>query len=250
MAQDLLHVQNLTVSAGGNTILRGLTLRIPVGETHVLMGQNGAGKSTLGAAVMGNPAFEVEEGRILFEGRDITGESPDERARRGIFLSFQTPQEVPGISLENFLRTAVGAVRGQTPRVLAFRGSLRERMDELAMAPEYAGRELNVGFSGGEKKKSEVLQMLTLAPKLAILDETDSGLDVDAIHTVAAGVKRFRNEDNALLIITHNATLVEDMPVDKVHVLAEGRIVRTGGPELIGLITEQGFASIEGGAVQ
>lgn len=246
MEAALLEVRDLWVSAGENAILKGLSLSIRPGETHVLMGQNGAGKSTLGAAIMGNPAFTVESGELLFDGEDIKEESPDERARKGIFLSFQNPQEVPGISLENFLRTAKGAVQGEVPRVLNFRKELRQRMGELEMAGEYAGRELNVGFSGGEKKKSEVLQMLTLNPKLAILDETDSGLDVDAVHTVSAGVKRFRNKNNALLIITHNAALVEDMPVDKVHVLAEGRIVRTGGPELIGQITRQGFAAVAG----
>lgn len=244
MERALLAVQNLTVSAGGKQILQGLNLVINPGETHVLMGQNGAGKSTLGAAIMGNPAFEVESGSVWFGGEDITEESPDARARKGLFLSFQTPEEVPGVTLENFLRLAKGAVTGQTPKILPFRKELQQAMQHLQMAPEYAKRDLNVGFSGGERKKSEVLQMLMLNPKLAILDETDSGLDVDAVRTVAAGVKEFRTPENSLLIITHNSKLIEDMPVDKVHVLAKGQIVRSGGPELIKLITEEGFCAI------
>lgn len=244
MATPLLEVKNLKVSAGETSILEGLNLTINKGETHVLMGQNGAGKSTLGAAIMGNPSFTIEAGEIDFEGEDITNESPDARARKGIFLSFQTPEEVPGITLENFLRVAKGAVTGEMPRILPFRKEIAAKMDSLHMAPEYAKRDLNVGFSGGERKKSEVLQMLTLEPKLAILDETDSGLDVDAVRTVAEGVKAFHNEDNALLIITHNSRLVEGLKIDKVHILGDGKIVRTGGPELIDLITEKGFCAI------
>lgn len=244
MPNTLLQVQNLKVRAGDNEILSGLNLSINEGEIHVLMGQNGAGKSTLGSVIMGNPAFTLTGGNILFEGQDITDESTDERARRGIFLSFQTPEEVPGISLENFLRVAKGAVSGEMPRILPFRKALAAQMEELNMAPEYAARDLNVGFSGGERKKSEVLQMLTLNPKLAILDETDSGLDVDAVRTVARGVTQFHNGHNALLIITHNAKLIENMHIDKVHVLANGVIARTGGPELIELINTEGFCAI------
>lgn len=244
MAQSLLQITNLKVAADDKVILDGLNLTIYKGETHVLMGQNGAGKSTLGAAIMGSPAFTVQAGEIEFEGKDITHESPDVRAKAGIFLSFQTPEEVPGISLENFLRVAKGAVTGDVPRILPFRKTLSAEMDELHMAPEYAQRDLNVGFSGGERKKSEVLQMLTLNPKLAILDETDSGLDVDAVRTVARGVQEFRTGENALLIITHNAKLLEGMKVDKVHVLAGRKIVYTGGPEVIDLITEKGFCAI------
>lgn len=244
MAHSLLQIENLQVSAGEKVILKGLNLTINAGETHVLMGHNGAGKSTLGAAIMGNPAFTIEEGNILFEGDDITEESADVRARKGLFLSFQTPQEVPGITLENFLRVSKGAVTGEVPRILPFHREMEKEMANLNMASEYAKRDLNVGFSGGERKKSEVLQMLILQPKLAILDETDSGLDVDAVRTVAKGVNEFRNENNALLIITHNAKLVEGMHVDKVHVLDNQKIVKTGGTELIDLITEKGFCAI------
>lgn len=244
MAQSLLQVTNLKVSADEKVILDGLDLCIDKGETHVLMGQNGTGKSTLGAAIMGNPAFNVENGSITFEDKDITHETADARAKAGIFLSFQTPEEVNGITLENFLRVAKGAVTGETPRILPFRRSLAFEMENLQMAPEYAKRDLNVGFSGGERKKSEVLQMLTLNPKLAILDETDSGLDVDAVRTVARGVREFRTEENSLLIITHNAKLLEGMHIDKVHVLAGGKIVYTGGSEVVDIISEKGFCAI------
>lgn len=244
MAPALLEIKNLQVNVEDKVILREVTLTINPGETHVLMGQNGAGKSTLGAAIMGNPAFTVKSGDILFEGDTITNESPDARARKGIFLSFQTPEEVPGINLENFLRVAKGATEGETPRILPFHLALEATMEKLEMAPEYAKRDLNVGFSGGERKKSEVLQLLTLNPKLAILDETDSGLDVDAVRTVSRGVQQFRNKHNALLIITHNAKLIEGMQVDYVHILADGRIARTGGPELIDIITEKGFCGL------
>jgi Fe-S cluster assembly ATP-binding protein len=244
MAKELLKIKNLQAAVDGKVILKNLDITINAGETHVLMGQNGAGKSTLGGVIMGNPAFSVEDGNIWFEGENITSESPDKRARRGIFLSFQNPEEIPGVSLESFLRVAKGAVTGEMPRILSFRKEIAGNMEKLELADSYAGRELNVGFSGGEKKKSEILQMLTLNPKLAILDETDSGLDVDAVRVVADGVRRFRDDDNALLIITHGARLVENIQVDKVHVLAEGRIVKTGGAGLMRLITEKGFGAL------
>jgi Fe-S cluster assembly ATP-binding protein len=245
--KTLLEIQDLSVGVGEKTILRGLNLTINAGETHVLMGMNGTGKSTLASAIMGNPAYTVKSGRILFEGEDITGETPDKRAKRGIFLSFQNPEEVPGISLENFIRTAKGALAAEKPKVLRFKKELAAAMDKLAMPESYAGRELNVGFSGGEKKKSEILQLLLLNPKLAILDEADSGLDVDAIRTVSEGVRNFRDEGNALLIITHNDKLVEGLHVDRVHVLEQKRISLTGGAELIARITGGGFAALETG---
>lgn len=246
MSQELLQVHNLSVSAAANDkiILNDLSLSVPVGETHVLMGQNGAGKSTLGATIMGSPAFSVTSGEIIFDGQNITDESVDARAKAGIFLSFQTPEEVAGITLENFLRVAQGAVTGEPARILPFRKKLSAEMEELHMAPEYAKRDLNVGFSGGERKKSEVLQMLTLNPKLAILDETDSGLDVDAVRTVSRGVRQFRNENNSLLIITHNAKMLEGMKIDKVHILSNGRIVHSGDASLVGLIIEKGFCAV------
>ncbi|MDR2420633.1 MAG: Fe-S cluster assembly ATPase SufC [Oscillospiraceae bacterium] len=247
MKTPLLQIKDLSAAVGEKLILRGLCLTINAGETHVLMGQNGTGKSTLASAIMGSPAFDIISGEILFEGEDITGEPPDKRARRGIFLSFQNPEEVPGVTLENFLRTAKGAVTGEKPRLMQFKKDLRAEMERLGVAESYAGRELNVGFSGGEKKKAEILQLLTLAPKLAILDEPDSGLDVDAVKTVSEGIRRFRNEGNSLLIITHNAKLVRELKIDRVHVLENKRIGAEGGAELIDRIASGGFASVAGG---
>ena len=250
MSRQLLEVKDLQVSVEGKTILNGLNLNIGGGETHVLMGPNGAGKSTLGYAVMGHPHYTLERGSILFEGEDITGEGADARARRGIFLSFQSPEEVPGVTLESFLRVSQSAVTGKPLRVLAFQRELRRQMEALGMDPEYASRYLNVGFSGGEKKKSEILQMLMLNPKLAILDETDSGLDVDAVRIVSKGVRQFRSDRNSLLIITHNTKILEGLPVDYVHVLVDGKIVRTGGRELIDEIGERGFQPLETGGAR
>jgi Fe-S cluster assembly ATP-binding protein len=245
LGNALLEIKKLCVSIGDRELLSGLDLTIRAGETHALMGANGAGKSTLAAAVMGNPAFTVTSGEILFEGEDITRESADKRARRGIFLSFQSPEETPGVTLESFLRAARGAKDGETPRATPFRRELGLIMDGLGMPREYARREVNVGFSGGEKKKSEILQMLTLRPKLAMLDEADSGLDIDALRVVADSIKRFKSRDNALLVITHNSGLAEGVGVDFTHVLENGRIAVTGGPELIARVTERGFNSYE-----
>lgn len=238
----LLEIRNLHAALeSGQEILSGLNLNINPGETHVIMGPNGAGKSTLAHVIMGHPAYEVTEGDIFFEGEDLSDESTDERARRGIFLSFQTPEEVDGISVENFLRTAKTAVSGGQIKFFAFRKELSQHMDTLGFDPSYAERYLNVGFSGGEKKKSEILQMLTLNPKLAILDETDSGLDVDAVKTVTNGVNSFKNEKNALIIISHSAALLERLEVDKVHILAAGKIVHTGDHTLMGDVIRNGF---------
>lgn len=250
MSRELLKVENLQVGVEDKVILKQLNLVIKSGETHVLMGPNGAGKSTLGYAVMGHPQYSINEGSIQFDGEDITTESTDVRAKKGIFLSFQTPEEVPGIALGNFLRVSREAVAGEPPRILAFQKEMLGIMDSLNMNRDYAARYLNVGFSGGEKKKSEILQMLMLNPKLAILDETDSGLDVDAVKIVSEGIRRFRNEDNSLLIITHNAKLLENMTVDYVHVIVNGTIVHTGDSSLIQKINEQGFQFLEAGGVQ
>lgn len=246
MKQPLLNIQSLAVSVGDKQILNSVDLVIHKGETHVLMGPNGTGKSTLVSAIMGDPRYTVDGGSIEFEGKNLVEESTDERARRGIFLSFQAPEEIPGITLENFLRTAVGALEGKPPRVIAFQKRLREQMAALDMDEAYASRYLNVGFSGGEKKKAEILQLLMLHPKLAMLDETDSGLDVDAVRTVSKGIHAYHNEENAILIITHNAKILEDLEVDYVHVLGSGRIVRTGGRELADEILQTGFAGLQG----
>ncbi|QAT48450.1 Fe-S cluster assembly ATPase SufC [Caproiciproducens sp. NJN-50] len=246
---QLLEIRDLTVSVEGNRILRGLNLAVGKGEVHVLMGPNGAGKSTLVNTVMGHPQYHVDGGSILFEGKDITNEPANERAKAGIFLSFQNPEEVPGISLENFMRTSRFAVTGKPVKLFAYKKELAQKMEELGMDDEYASRYLNVGFSGGEKKKSEILQMLMLNPRLAILDETDSGLDVDAVKIVSQGVKKFRTGENSLLIITHNTKILDYLPVDAVHVLMDGRIVRTGDRTLIDRINASGFQGLAAPAV-
>ena len=246
MSSPLLEVKDLQVTVGEEqkVLLDGLNLTVNPGETHVLMGHNGAGKSTLMSALMGDPRYTVTRGSIVFRGQDVTHESADVRARLGMFLSFQTPEEIPGITLENFLRTAQGAITGKPVKVFAFRKELAQQMEALGMDPSYAERYLNVGFSGGEKK-SEILQLLMLKPKLALLDETDSGLDVDAVKTVAQGVRAYHNEENALIIITHNAKILEGLKVDFVHVLDDARIVRTGDGSLVNEIIEEGFHALK-----
>lgn len=242
MADLLLEVKDLTVKVEDKAILHKINLHIAEGETHVLMGPNGAGKSTLGYALMGNPRYELAEGRILFDGQDLTHTSVDKRAKAGLFLSFQNPLEVPGLSLNSFLKAAKEQLTGQRLKPWSFRKELKETMASLRMDEHYGERDLNVGFSGGEKKKTEILQLVTLQPKLAILDETDSGLDVDAVKTVSEGIKAFQESSKgALLIITHNTKILEALKVDKVHILVQGKIVKEGGAELITAINEHGF---------
>ena len=246
MSSPLLEVKDLQVTVGEEqkVLLDGLNLTIYPGETHVLMGHNGAGKSTLMSALMGDPRYTITRGQIIFRGQDITHETADVRARAGMFLSFQTPEEIPGITVENMIRTAKQAVSGERVKIVPFRRQLKATMEELKMKPEYAERYMNVGFSGGEKKRNEILQLLMLNPKLALLDETDSGLDVDAVQIVSEGVAKFHNEDNSCLIITHNTRILEKLKVDKVHVLINGEIVEEGGPELIDDINRRGFTHI------
>lgn len=244
MSDNLLTIQGLRASVEGKPILKGLDLAINQGEVHVLMGPNGAGKSTLANVILGDPRYAVEAGTILFEGEDIGSLRTDERARRGIFLSFQAPQEIAGVTLESFLRTAREAQTGQNVKLVPFRRELRERMAELNMDAEWAGRYLNVGFSGGEKKKSEILQMSMLKPKLAILDETDSGLDVDAVKTISESVARQHDAGNAVLIITHITRILDRLPISRVHVMADGRIVRSGDASLVEEINRDGFAPV------
>lgn len=238
---SLLQVSDLHVSIDGKKIINGVDLSVGQGEIHVLMGPNGAGKSTLGYAIMGHPKYQVEQGRIILDGEDITAAPTDVRAKAGLFLSFQTPEEVAGITLESFIRNAQMALKGKNLRYLAYKKALVQTMTKLDMNREYASRYLNVGFSGGEKKKAEILQMLMLDPKVAILDETDSGLDVDAVKVVSKGVEKFSNWDNGLLIITHNALILESLKVDFVHVMVDGRIVKTGDRTLLTQISEEGF---------
>ncbi len=238
----LLEVQNLSAAIEEGELLHHISLKINPGETHVLMGPNGAGKSTFGYTLMGSPNYKVTGGRILFEGEDITHLPADRRASRGMFLSFQNPLEVPGLSLEEFLRNAIRQQTGKPLKIFQFKKQLESTMQLLQMDESYADRDLNVGFSGGEKKKAEILQLLMLNPKLAILDETDSGLDVDAVRTVSRGVEEYQKQRNgALLVITHSTRILESLKVDYTHILVKGRLIVTGGPELVEEINEHGF---------
>lgn len=239
---SLLDVQNISVSVEDKQVIKNLSLQINAGEVHVLMGPNGAGKSTLGNVLMGNPVYELTDGKIFFDGSDITEESVDKRAKAGIFLSFQNPLEIQGISLETFIRSALQQKTGERVKLFQFQKELQANMKLLNMADSYAKRDLNVGFSGGERKKSEILQLLMLKPKFAILDETDSGLDVDAVRTVSKGIEEYqRTQNGGLLIITHSTRILESLKVDYVHILVHGSIVKTGGSSLIDEINENGF---------
>ncbi len=242
---ELLNIKDLKVNVGEKEILKGIDLTINENETHVLMGPNGTGKSTLGYALMGNPKYEITGGSITFKGEDITGLAVNERAKRGIFLSFQTPIEVPGVTLSGFIRSALERKTGKRIRFFEFKKKLAETMELLNMDPSYADRDLNVGFSGGEKKKAEILQMLMLEPSLAILDETDSGLDVDAVRTVSKGISLYKERcQGSLIIITHSTRILQSLTVDKAHVMEKGVIVKNGGAELVDEINEKGFESL------
>ena len=246
MKNELLQINNLHVNAGEKEILKGIDLKINKGEIHVIMGPNGSGKTTTANAIFNNPEYKKTEGSIKFENEDITNLSPDEIARKGVFMSFQLPEEIPGISVTNFLKTAKNKITGEPLKIFKFKEEVKQKMNELQIKPEYSERDLNVGFSGGEKKKNEILQMLVLNPKLAILDETDSGLDVDAINVVSKGIEMFKNKDNAVLIITHNAKILKNLKVDFVHVLVNGKVVKTGGEEIIKDIEENGYKNYKG----
>lgn len=243
--KHLLTVKDLHVNVEDKEILHGVDLTINKGETHVLMGPNGTGKSTLGYALMGNPRYSVTEGEIWFQGKNITEEAVNERAKDGIFLSFQNPLEVPGVTLSAFIRSALEQKTGKRTRLWDFKKELARTMEILQMDPSYAERDLNVGFSGGEKKKAEILQLLMLKPSLAILDETDSGLDVDAVRTVSRGIEEYqKNCDGGLLIITHSTRILEYLSVDDTHVMVEGKIVKTGDASLVDEINEKGFKEV------
>ena len=245
MSDSLLSIKYLHVRAEDKEILHGISLEIKPGETHVIMGPNGAGKSTLGNAIMGNPSYEVTGGEMFFDGKSLSDMAVNERAKSGIYMSFQNPLEVPGVTLGNFIKTALEQRTGKRVRIWDFRKKMLAAMKVLQMDPSYAERDLNVGFSGGEKKKAEILQLMLLDPSLAILDETDSGLDVDAVRTVSEGIHAFqKNRDSALLIITHNAAILNSLHVDATHVLAEGKLIRSGGADLVNEINENGFAHI------
>ncbi len=242
MSKNILEVKNLHVNAGDTEILQGVNLTIGEDETHVLMGPNGTGKSTLGYAITGNPGYTVTSGKIIFNGEDITDMPVNERAKKGIFLSFQNPLEVPGVTLSAFIRSALEQKTGKRIRLFDYKKKLAETMKLLSMDESYAERDLNVGFSGGEKKKAEILQMLMLEPSLAILDETDSGLDVDAVRTVSKGISIYKEKcHGSLLIITHSTRILEFLSVDVTHVMEEGVIVKNGDASLVDQINENGF---------
>ena len=245
-ANPLLSIEGLTASVDEKTILHNVNLNVAAGETHVLMGPNGAGKSTLGHLVMGDPVYTVQDGRIVFDGQDITELTTDKRSRAGLFLSFQAPVEIPGVPLSSFLRASIAGRPGLEMKGKEFRRRVKELAAELNMDTAYLNRELGVGFSGGEKKKVEMLQLLLLQPKLAILDETDSGLDVDALSTVSHGMDAYRKScDGSMLIITHNTRILEHLDVDRVHVMVKGHIVREDDASLIPWIDKNGFETFE-----
>ena len=243
MAEPVFQVEDLHVSVEGNEILKGVDLAVRAGEVHALMGPNGSGKSTLANTILGAPAYEVTSGRILFKGEDITEWPTDVRAKAGIFLAFQYPEEVAGVPIVQFLRQALSARKGIDLSVLELRLAIMEWMDKLGMDPSFGDRYLNEGFSGGEKKRNEILQMAILEPEIAVLDETDSGLDIDALRIVARGVGDVRaaRPDLGVLLITHYQRILEELAADRVHILVDGRVVQSGGPELARRLEEEGY---------
>ncbi|MFT4325984.1 MAG: Fe-S cluster assembly ATPase SufC [Candidatus Woesearchaeota archaeon] len=237
----LLEIKNLHANVEGKEILKGVNLTLDTGKINVLMGPNGSGKSTLSNVLMGHPKYEVTSGEILFDGENILELGPDERAKKGMFLSFQYPSSVPGVTISNMLRTALKEITGENMPIPEFKKMIEKHMEFLQMKPDFMFRHVNDGFSGGEKKRAEMLQMLTLNPKLAILDETDSGTDVDVLKNIGKAVEQFSNENNCVLIITHYRRFLEYVPVDKVAVLIDGKIVKEGGKELAHTIDEEGY---------
>jgi len=235
-----LHV-SVTTDDSAKEILRGLDLTLTSGQTDAIMGPNGSGKSTLAYSIAGHPRYEVTSGSVTLDGADVLAMTVDERARAGLFLAMQYPVEVPGVSVSNFLRTAVTAVSGEAPKLRTWMKDMRQAMADLKVDPEFAQRNVNEGFSGGERKRHEILQLELLKPKIAILDETDSGLDVDALKVVSDGVNRVRAQGTGVLLITHTTRLLKQIPVDRVHVVMDGRIVASGGPELAERIDADGY---------
>jgi Fe-S cluster assembly ATP-binding protein len=245
----LLEIKGIRASAGDKEILRGIDLKVNAGEVHAVMGPNGSGKSTLAQVIAGHPAYRVTEGEVLYEGRDLLDMEPEERAQAGVFLAFQYPVEIPGISNAYFLRAAYNEIRKarglEEVDSIDFLDLLEEKLRVVEWGPEIMSRAVNSGFSGGEKKRNEILQMAVLEPKLAILDETDSGLDIDALRIVAGGVNALRRPDNATIIVTHYQRLLNHIVPDRVHVLSAGKIVRSGGKELALELEERGYEWLE-----
>ncbi|MDQ5812872.1 MAG: Fe-S cluster assembly ATPase SufC [Actinomycetota bacterium] len=237
----MLKIENLRVEVDGNEIVKGLDLEVGRGEVHAIMGPNGSGKSTLANVLMGHPRYDVTEGSVTFEGEDVLELEPDERAKMGMFLAFQYPSEVPGVSVANFLRTAVNSVREDELSPMEMYKLLQEKMAVMRMDPKFAERYLNEGFSGGEKKRNEILQLLMLEPRLAILDETDSGLDIDALQVVARGVNEMRGPDFSAVLITHYQRILRYIEPDHVHVMLDGRLVTSGGKGLAEELEEKGY---------
>ncbi|WP_376089240.1 Fe-S cluster assembly ATPase SufC [Roseomonas sp. CCTCC AB2023176] len=248
----MLRIENLHAEVDGKPILKGISLEVPSGEVHAVMGPNGSGKSTLSYAIAGREGYEITEGSVTFDGVDLLAMEPEERAAAGLFLAFQYPVEIPGVGNANFLRTALNAVRRTRGEpeldAMQFLRMARERMRALSMPEDMLKRGVNVGFSGGEKKRNEVLQMALLQPKIAILDETDSGLDIDALKIVADGVNAQRGPNFSALVITHYQRLLNHIVPNRVHVLAQGRIVTSGGPELAHRLEAEGYAGVLGEA--
>ena len=245
MSDKLLHIEDLHVEVEGKEILKGLNLTLDKGEIHAIMGPNGSGKSTLAYVLTGRPGYEVTQGKVFYNGEDILELGPDERAHRGIFLAFQYPTEVPGVSVVNFLRTAYNAINADAQKsAMEFRMYLQEKVDLLEIPTELVDRYVNQGFSGGEKKRNEILQMAVLQPELAILDETDSGLDIDALKHVSGGVNKLAGPDVGILLITHYQRLLNYIRPSTVHVLMGGRVVKSGGFELAEQLEAEGYAGI------
>lgn len=242
-----LEIRNLHASVDGTPILKGVNLTVKQGEVHALMGPNGSGKSTLSNVIMGNPAYEVESGQIIFDGQDIMEMAPDERSRLGLFLAFQYPVAIPGVTVANFLRTAINARRRDADAddkgisIPEFRRLMMAKMGDLEMSSEFAGRYLNDGFSGGEKKRAEILQMAVLQPKIAVMDETDSGLDIDALRIVAGGVNHLVGPELGVLVITHYKRILDYIQPQHIHILMDGYIVESGGPEMADVLEKSGY---------
>ena len=248
-----LEIKDLRVSVatddGAKEILKGVDLTVSTGETHAIMGPNGSGKSTLAYAIAGHPKYEITSGSVTLDGQDLLDLAVDERARAGLFLAMQYPVEVPGVSMANFLRSAATAIRGEAPKLRTWVKEVKTAMADLDIDPDFAERSVNEGFSGGEKKRHEVLQLALLKPKFAILDETDSGLDVDALRVVSEGVNRYREgHDTGVLLITHYTRILQHIRPDRVHVFAGGRVVESGGPELADELERSGYVRFTGKA--